>query len=180
MLLFVAIGLAFLLFSSVLTITADRITRTLKLKYSSVLRHSCKEFSFEEIAGISIQIVRGSKGGNNYRVVLKRKDGQLIPFRSSSSTGSKGKERLAGKLRDFIGVPGFDSSPAGMTYAALASYTGKFQETEGVQWIIQPIGSACWHSPDFKTPSLFLCIAQMAEGQDSGGFLASISSMIFK
>jgi len=142
MLLFLAIGLAFLLFSSVLTITADRITRTLKLEYRAALRHSRKEFSFDEIAGISIQIVRGSRGSKNFRVVLKGKDGQLIPFRSSSSTGSRGKERLADKFRDFIGVPGFDSSPAGMTYAALASYTGQSQETDGVQWIIQPIGSA--------------------------------------
>jgi hypothetical protein len=180
MLLFLAIGLAFLLFSSVLTITADRITRTLKLDYRAALRHSRKEFSFDEIAGISIQSVRGSKGGNTFRVVLKGKDGQLIPFRSSSSTGSRGKERLAAKLRDFIGVPGFDSSPAGMTYAALASYTGKSQETDGVQWIIQPIGTARWNSPDFKTPGLFLCITQKAEGQASGGFLASLGSMIFK
>jgi hypothetical protein len=180
MLLFLAIGLGFLLFSSVLTISADRMTRTLALEYRSVVHHSRKEFSFDEIAGISIQMVRSSKGSCTYHVVLKRKDGQLIPFRSSSSSGSKRKERLAAKLRDFIRVPGFDSSPAGMTYAALAAYIGKSRETDGVQWIIQPIGSARWHSSDFKTPGLFLCVAQKAEGQASGGFLASMGSMIFK
>jgi hypothetical protein len=180
MLLFLAIGLGFLLFSNVLTITADRIPRTLTLEYRSALRYSRKEFSFDEIAGISIQRARGSKGGSTFRVVLKQKDGQLIPFRSSSSSGSRGKERVAAKLRDFIGVPGFDSSPTGMIHAALASYTGKPQETDGVHWIIQPIGSARWHSPDFKIPGFFLCIAQKAEGQASGGFLASMGSMIFK
>jgi hypothetical protein len=180
MLLFLAVGLGFLLFSSVLTITADRITRTLKLEYRSALRYSRKEVFFDEIAGISIQACRGSKGGSTFRVVLKRKDGELIPFRSSSSSGSGAKERIASKIRDFIGVPEFDSSPSGMVHAALAPYTGTFRETDGVHWIIQPIGSARWHSPDFKTPGLFLCISQKAEGQASGGFLATVGSMIFK
>ncbi len=180
MLLFFGIGLAFLLFSSVLKVTADRVNRSLKLEYRSALLHSCKEFSFEEIAGIGVQTAIGSKGGRTYRVALKRKDGQLIPFRSSSSSGSKRKEQIAAKLRDFLGVPAFDSSAAGMAFAALSVYMDKLQESDGVHWQIQPVGSARWYSPDFKTPGIFLCLAQKAEGQASGGFLASIGSMIFK
>ncbi len=180
MLLFLAIGLAFLVFSSILTVTADRVTRFLTLKYRSVLLSSQKEYSFDEIAGISVEAVRGSKGGTNYRVVLKRTDGQLIPLRSSSSTGSSSKERLASKLRDFTGIAAFDSSPAAKTYAALASYTKELQESDGVHWIIQPVGFARWYSPDFKTSGFFLCIAQKAEGQASGGILASMGNVIFK
>jgi hypothetical protein len=179
-LLFIAVGLGFLLLSSVLTVTADRVTRVLTLEYRSALRYSRKELHFNEIAGIGVQAVRGSKGGTNYRVVVKRNDDQLVPFRSSSSTGSGGKERLASRLRNFTGIPEFDSSPAGMTYAALASYTERMQETEGVHWIVQPVGCARWYSPDFKSPGLFLCLAQKAEGQATGGFLASVGGVIYK
>jgi hypothetical protein len=178
--IFLLIGLSILLFTNVVTITADRLTRTLVLDYRSALRHSRKEFSFDEITGVSVQFVESTRGRSTYRVVLQRRDGQLIPLRSTSSSGSRGKERLAAKLRDFMGVPAFDSSPTGMAHAALSSYIGKLQETEGVRWEIQPIGSARWHSPDFMTPGFFLCLAQKAEGQSSGGLLASLGSMIFK
>ena len=145
----------------------------------SALRRSRKEFSFDDIAGISVQSSKGSKGGTVYRVVLKRKDGELVPFRSSSSSGSKGKERLAARVRDFIGVPGFDCSPAGMTYAALSPYTG-LQETDGIHWTIQPTGAGRWHSPDSRTEGFFLCLAQKAENQASGGLLAPVGGMIFR
>lgn len=180
MLLFLAVGLGFLLFSSILTVTADRVTRILTLEYHSVLLHSRKEFPFSEIAGIGVQAVRGSKGGTLYRVVLKRTDDQLVPFRSSSSTGSVKKEQLASRLRSFTGIPEFDSSPAAMTYAALASFTEKMRETDGIHWIIQPVGCGRWYSPDFKTRGFFLCIAQKAEGQATGGFLATIGGVLYK
>lgn len=40
--IFAAVGVGFLLFSSVLTITADRMTRTLKLDSRSAFRHTLK------------------------------------------------------------------------------------------------------------------------------------------
>jgi hypothetical protein len=178
-LIFLAIGLAILLFVSVVTITADRITRTLTLQYRSVLRQSQKEFRFDDIAGIGVQ--RSMSGNKStYQVVLKGKDGNLIPLRSGASSGSGSKNRLAAKLRDFMGVPDFDSSAAGMTYAALQSFIDNVQETDGVRWQIQPFGAARWFSPDFKTSGAFLCLAQKARGQASGGILASVGSMIFK
>jgi hypothetical protein len=179
LLIFFAVGLGFLLLTSVLTITADRITRTLRLESRSVLLYKVKQISFDDIAGIGVERVSG-RSNYTYRVVLKRKDGQLIPLRSSSSSGAGGKERQAGKLRDFIGVPAFDSSPAAITYAALQSYIDTIHETNGVHWQIQPVGSARWHSSDLKTPGVFLCLAQKSEGQDPRGFLASLGSMIFK
>jgi hypothetical protein len=178
-LLFAGIGLALLLFPSVLTITADRITRTMRLDYRSVVRRGLKEYSFDEIAGISVERVSG-KGGSTYRVVLKRVDEQVIPLRSSSSSGSAAKERQAARLREFLGVPAFDSTPAGLTYAALKSYTGKTHETGGVRWQIQPVGSARWHSPDFRTPGAFLFVAQKAEGQATNGLMASLGGMFLR
>ncbi|HYK91905.1 MAG TPA: hypothetical protein VE398_24275 [Acidobacteriota bacterium] len=179
LLAFSAIGLAFLLFTSVLTITAVRVTRTLTLEYRSALLHRLKQISFDEIVGIGVERISSPKGFT-YRVALKRKDGQVIPLRSSSSTGSGKKERQASQLRDFIGVPAFDTTPTGMAYAALASYIDKFHETNDVHWQIQPIAPARWHSPDFKIPGGFLIIAQKAENQASRGFLASLGSMFFK
>jgi hypothetical protein len=182
----VAIGLGVLLFPSILTVTADRITRTLKLEYRSALRHTLKEVSFDEIAGINVErSTSHSRGsfGFVYRVVLKRKDGQLIPFHPYSSSGSGRKERQVRQLRDFIGVQGFDTTPP--LYAALQSQAAEIRETDGVRWQIKPIAmgssvGACWFSPDFKTPGVFLFVAQKAEGQASGSLLASLGSMFFR
>lgn len=186
--IFAAVGVGFLLFSSILTITADRMTRTLKLDYRSALRHTLKQTPFDEIAGINVERNANSrKGGFTYRLTLLRKDGQVIPFRSSSSSGWKGKERRAGQLREFLGIQDSNSIPAGILPAEL-SRAAEIHETNGVHWQIQPMytaGSSAptgarWHSPDFKTPGIFLFVAQKAEGQSSQGFLASLGSMFIR
>jgi hypothetical protein len=64
----------------------------------------------------------------------------------------------------------------------------EIHETNGVHWRIQPMYTARssdptgarWHSPDFKTPGIFLFVAQKAEGQPSQGFLASLGSMFIR
>jgi len=187
-LIFVVIGLAALLFKSVLTITADRTTRTLKLEYRSAVRYKFKEFSFDEIAGINVERrVSHNKGGVSYtyHVVMKQKDGKIVPFRTSSSSGSGKKERIAARLREFIGVQTFDTSPAGVFYAALQLQPGESHETNGVHWQVEPLvlGESTgtrWCSPDFRTQNRFLLVAQKAAGQSSQGFMASLGSMIFK
>jgi hypothetical protein len=177
----------FLLFSSVLTITADRMTRTLKLDYRSALRHTLKQVPFDEIAGINVERRVSGKVGFTYRLTLLRKDGQVIPFRSSSSSGWKGKERRAGQLREFLGIQDSNRIPAGILPAEL-SRAAEIHETNGVHWRIQPMATAGssaptgarWHSPDFKTPGIFLFVAQKTEGQPSRGFLASLGSMFIR
>ncbi len=175
-----AIGLSALLFTSVLTITADRITRTLTLGYRSVLLRSSKQFPFDDIAGINLErSVSHSKGSVSYtyQVTLKLKDGKVVPFRSYASSGSKRKERQVNQLREFIGVQGYDSSPSGM----LQLRADEIHETNGVHWQAQTVAAGVrWHSPDFVIPGAFLLIAQKAEGQATGGFLASLGTMIFK
>ncbi|RPI10531.1 MAG: hypothetical protein EHM65_08015 [Acidobacteriales bacterium] len=186
--IFAAVGVGFLLFSSVLTITADRITRTLKLDCRSALRHTLKQVHFDEIAGINVERnVSGGKRGFTYRLTLLRKDGQVIPFRSSSSSGWKGKERRAVQLREFLGIQDSNRIPAGILPAELLQ-AAEIHETTGVHWRIQPMYTASysaptgvrWHSPDFKTPGIFLFVAQKAEGQPSRGFLASLGSMFIR
>src|SRR5258706_1504946 len=203
-LIFVAIGLGVLLFSSTLTITADRITRTLTLEYRSLLRHAIKQIPFDEVASINVlRSVSHNKGHTSYtyRVVLTRKDGQVIPFRSYASSGSAGKEQQATQLRAFIGVQGVDATPAGMLRAAPQIAQAVFQnqqqaltgpetemhETDSVHWQIQSMAMGAapatrWYSPDFKTPDTFLFVAQKVDGQGQagGGFLASLGNMMFK
>ena len=186
--IFAAIGVGFLLFSSVLTITADRMTRTLKLDYRSALRHTLKQVPFDEIAGINVERrVRGGKRGFTYWLTLLRKDGQVIPFQSSSSSGWKGKERRAGQLREFLGIQDSNRIPAGILPVEL-SRPAEIHETKGVHWRIQPMYTASssvptgarWHSSDFKTQGIFLLVAQKAEGQPSRGFLASLGNMFIR
>ena len=139
--------------------------------------------SFDEIAGINVErSITHGRGGMSYtyKVVAKLKDGQFLPFRSFSSSGSKRKENQARQLRDFIGVPEFDTTPP--VLAALQSHAAEINESDGVHWQIQPLSGAGarWHSPDFKTEGFFLFIAQKADGQSSRGFLASLGSMFLK
>jgi hypothetical protein len=186
--IFAVIGVGFLLLNSVLTITADRMTRTLALDYRSALRHTVTQVPFDEIAGINVnRRVGSSKGGFTYRLTLLRKDGQVIPFRSASSSGWKGKERRAGQLREFLGIQDSNRVPAGILPAEL-SRPAEIHETNGVHWRIQPMTTASssaptgarWHSPDFKTTGMFLFVAQKAEGQPSRGLLASLGSMFIR
>jgi hypothetical protein len=186
--IFAAVGVGFLLFSSVLTITADRMARTLKLDYRSALRHTLEQVPFDEIAGINVERrVGGGKGGFTYRLTLLRKDEQIIRFRSSSSSGWKGKERRAGQLREFLGIQDSNRIPTGILPAEL-SRAAEIHETNGVHWRIQPMATANssaptgarWHSLDFKTPGIFLFVAQKAEGQPSRGFLASLGSRFIR
>jgi hypothetical protein len=173
--IFLAVGLGILLFTNALTINVDRGTRTLKLEFRSVLRHTIKQVSFDEIADINVERSRShGRGGSGYtyKVIVTRKDGQVIPFHSFSSSGWKKKERMAGRLRDFIGV----------VPQVQAIET---RETDGVHWKIEPIGEGDtkrtrWYSPDIKTPGVFLFMAQKAEGQASGGLLASIGGLFLK
>jgi hypothetical protein len=185
--IFTAVGVGFLACSSVLTITANRMTRTLKLDYRGALRHTWKQVLFDEIAGINVERGASPKRGFAYRLTLLRKDGQVIPLRSSSSSGWKGKERRAGQLREFLGIQDSNSIPAGILPAEL-SRPAEIHETNGVHWRIQPMYTASssaptgarWHSPDFKTSGTFLMVAQKAEGQPSQGFLASLGNMFIR
>lgn len=168
--LFLVIGISFLLFTSVLTITADRVRRTLKLEHRSLLRHTLKQFSFDEIDGIAVQCAYSR---SSFGVSLKRKDGKVIPFQKAYSKRWKSKERQARMLREFIGVQGFDTKSASKSYGELQSYLDTIQETNGVHWQLKPKGdySPRWHSPDFRSQGGFLFLLQKVERQSSLGSL---------
>lgn len=187
---FVASGLGILLFFSALTITADRITRMLTLEYRSVLRHTIKKISFDEIAGVNVERSVSSGGKNSrvtYRLALLLNDEKVIPMRSFSSSGLPKKEQRARQLREFIGIQDSNRTPSGMLPAEFSQKL-EIRENDGIHWQIQPMTThsataptgARWSSPDFKTPGGFLFVAQKAEGQSSGGFLASLGNLLIR
>jgi hypothetical protein len=185
--IFAAIGVGFLLFSSVMTITANRMTRMLKLEYRSALRHTLKQVPFDEISGINVERRASPRRGFTYCLTLLRKDGQAIPLQPSSSSGWNRKERRACQLREFLGIQDYNRVPTGILPTEF-SQPAEIHETKGVHWRIQPMYTASsstptgarWHSPDFKTQGIFLFVAQKAEGQPSRGLLASLGSMFIR
>ncbi|MCA1899680.1 MAG: hypothetical protein LDL50_03115 [Chloroflexi bacterium] len=196
-------GALLLTLNYALTITADKSARLLTLDYRSLLFHSTKEIRFDEIQTIRVEshISRDTDSGSTsatYRVVADLKDGGQVPFRSFYSSGSFRKQKIAGELRAFIGLPeAFDATPQGVFRAApkIGAMAAQAQleqmgaaeprETDGVRWELQPIGigtspATRWFSPNFKTQGGFLYLAQKAEGQSTGGFLAPLSNMLFR
>lgn len=185
---FAAVGLGLLLFSRVAVARADGTTRMLTLDSRSAVRSTRTQIPFDEIDGINVERrVSGGKSGYTYRITVLRKDGQIIPFRPSTSSGWKGKERRAARLREFLGIQESNRVPSGVLPEGL-SRAAEVHETDGVRWTSQPMFTATasaptgmrWHSGDFKTTGAFLFVAQKAERQSSGGFLASLGSLFIR
>lgn len=203
--LFGGVGLLFLLLFRGLTITADRNTRILRLHYWSLyFWRTTREIPFDEIQTIRVDSVRGTshrtRHNRSYRVEVIRKDGSRVPLRSTYSSGSLSKQRIADRLRAFIGLgEAFDESPQGMyrvaqkaavemassQQEALTGPNAQERVTNGVHWTLQstvlgvsPVTR--WYSPDFKTRNGFLFIAQKLPGQSTGGFMAALSQTLFQ
>lgn len=103
----VIIGLGMLLFASDLTITADRSTRILQLKYRYWwLFDMTREIPFDDIADVrAVKDTSTSHGhtSTGYQLVAVLKDGKKVPFRWYSFTDS-GKIKQATRLRTAIGL----------------------------------------------------------------------------
>jgi len=203
------IGLILLLLTRGLTITADRNTRILRLHYWSLyFWRTTKDIPFDEIATIRVDSTRsGTHTGRNmnrnsrtYRVEIIRKDESVVPLRTTYSSGSYSKQKIADRLRAFIGLgEAFDESPLGFLRAgnkaavvkatsqqeALTGSNEQERITNGVHWKLQSIAIGAspitrWHSPDFKTTNGFLFLAQKLPGQSTGGFMAALGKTLFQ
>ncbi|NOY99671.1 MAG: hypothetical protein GXP40_10805 [Chloroflexi bacterium] len=179
------IGLIVFLTSSVLTVQADRITRTLTITRRSLLRRSTKSIPFGDIAAIQIGTsIDDEDGSRTYRVEIVLQDGQVVPLRTYYTSGLSGKEKQAQRLREFIGVGGMDGiqnigdmlqMASQMAVTGLReeqeSITGSQDEervTNGVRWKLSTLtfGSAPltrWHSRDYQLPDGFLYLAQTTQ-----------------
>ncbi len=104
-------GLVCLFLPGILFITADRTDRILSIELLSLtLIGSTKKIRFEEIAALRLEKQRFSRKRSTnrkklyaYRIVIVRKDGEIIPFRAAfeSGTGEKQKDMVQ-QLSAFI------------------------------------------------------------------------------
>lgn len=199
------IGVILLFFNYALTVTADKSRGMLTLDYRSVFLHSVKEIPLRDIQSIRVDssTSQGRKRGSRsttYRVEAVLNNNERVPFRSYYSGNFINYQNWANKLRAFLGLgEALDETPMGIIRAAskLGSDAARIQQeaftgpnaemrvTDGVNWQVQTFGmgaspGARWFSPNFKTQSGFLFLAQKVAGQSSSGFLASLGKALFK
>jgi hypothetical protein len=202
------IALLLLFLPAVLTISADKSTRILTLRYGLLIPRSVKQIPFDEVNTIRVDssTTRDQNSPNrqstSYRLEVVKKDGTNIPFRAYYSGGFFLKQHDAEKLRAFIGLAvTVDETPIGILRAvpqmvqpviekqqeALTGDNQQIRETNGVQWELQSTATGAapvtrWFSPDFKMTDGFLYLAQKMAGQQSAGsgFLASIGKTLFR
>ena len=201
-----AIGLSLFLLASVLDVNADRTTRTLTVSRRGLIQRYYEEIPFSEIATIQLGSRRNTdddgRTSTSYRVEIALKDGNVIPFRKTYSSGRRSKEKQAQSLREFIGVGGTDSSFSGMFKAAAQMAQPKFQaeqesitgdqdeihETNGVRWQIETISFGNmpllrWTSTDIALSQSFIYLTQKLEGQNalsSKKIMQPINNLLFK
>lgn len=188
-LIFIGIGGTLIVTASIVTITADRMTRMLTMEARSILRRKLIEVPFDDIIGINVErsISSGRGARYTYQLKLLRRDGQIVPLQQYSSSGFKRKDKMAIRLREFLGIQDSNRVPSGMIPMELAQFAD-IHETEGIHWQLQPLmthGSAAptgarWLTPDLKTSGIFLFVAQKGEGQSSTGFLAALGKMFLR
>jgi hypothetical protein len=194
--------LLILILSSVLVIKTDRNAGTLTLTYISLFRRKVREIPLRDITSIRIETSHShsSRGGSSptYRVVADLADGQVVPFRSYSSSGRGGKARQAKALCDFLGMKLTNDGSLRGALNMVANRLGQEmqrqtegpgatveQVTDGVHWNVQalkwgPSGVTRWFSPDFQLPGGFVLLSQKPAGQKTpeSGPLVSIGKAL--
>ena len=127
------VAILFLIFAASLVVTADRITGTLTIRRTSLLRRYKREIPISNIAAVQLESSRSSTSSGSsttYRIVVITKDNETIPLRTSYSSGMLAKEAKAKKLREFLGVGGQDLSLGGIFRQATGMAQQAFQEKQ--------------------------------------------------
>lgn len=205
--IFVVIGLALLLFSSTDTIRADPAAGKLEIESRSMLRRKSTIISVADIRTIEIDSfvqhrTSNNKSSNNYRVVVKKKDGGVIPVQSNYSSNLISANQLCSALRQTLNLndpekpQGLIENMAGSQLEmvregfakqqeALTGEAGADHETAGVHWKLETRNTGAvvinhWHSADFILPDHFLYIAQKVHGSANlGGILGGLNKALF-
>lgn len=183
----IALGFSLLLFlfATVLDVSANRLTRTLRISRRGLVYRFEREIPFNEIASIRVGYSNSSDNDSpTYRVEILLKDASIVPLRNAYSSGRRNKEKQAEKLRAFIGIGGVDMSIGGMFNSAAQgmqpqlraeqeSITGdqdEIHETNGVRWQIETLAFGTnpitrWRSSNYSIPDHFLYLTQKLDGQ---------------
>ena len=94
------IGVAFIAFASVLTVTVDHRQETLNLHYRSLFRAYRKAYPLSEIC--SIDVVEDNERERMYRWELVLWSGEVVPLRTVYSVGKARKKRRAQRIRALL------------------------------------------------------------------------------
>jgi hypothetical protein len=194
---FLVVGSVLLLVSSILTVTADHMAGILTLRYRSLFWGSSKQIPLSEITAIKLECSSSSDSGTTYRIVLVCQDGQVTPFHSYYSSGRASKQSRVDQLRSFLGVGGQDDETAVSIFSglpavqqaqqALSSSESEEHVTDGVHWKLQTVSMGTqsltrWFSPDCKSSSGFLMLAQKVDGQKTmaGSLLGGVGKFLLQ
>ncbi len=206
-LIFAVIGLSFLLFVPIITVTVDRNTGLLLIRRTGIFRSSVEEVQVRQIRDVYVsrKVSTSSDGtSTTYQVRIVLEDGQEIPIRKYTSSGFRGKDKQARLIREALDIPegGFraEARNANLRWAGQEAVRqvyeeeqiektneiGKPQVTDGVEWELQTITYGTtplsrWVSPSYSTNGFFLYIAQKVEGQkDQKMLMNMLGKTLFK
>ena len=192
-------GLGLLMMPTV-SVSADRITRTLTISRHSLIRKSQQTIAFGEIAGISVsyQLDR-EDNSRTYRIEIALHNGEIVPVRSAYTSGHKRKDEQAQQLRAIVGISKgvTGASPQVFDAANLQRQFLQQQEeitgkqgaetiTRGVRWTFETLAFnsmplSHWRSPDFQLADSFLFLAQKTPDQEMlPNWLQSATNLLFK
>jgi len=156
-----------LVLGSITTILVDKDTGIFTLRNRSIFRNMVKEYFINEITSIEIEQNRSDDGGATYRVAIITKNGESIPFHSYYTSGYRGKERQAQKLRDFLGLTrAMTPDPALGTPTISALQPAQEGTTSDVHWRLERSTTGTtetthWFSDAFQFSAGFLLIVQI-------------------
>jgi hypothetical protein len=182
------------------TVTADRFQRTVTIQTQSLFGRKETVIPFNEVADFKVESARVRTSNNhrsvNYRIVLTRTNGEIVPIQNVYSGNYNDKAQKAKSLSEFLNLPGWQDKPTNLfqtavqTQAKVTVQPAQSQQgtTSNVSWTIEVIGVGGkqitrWVSADYACPGDFLLVSQKPAGSPSaggGGFLGNIVLMVYK
>ncbi len=188
-----------ILLPSVVTVQVDRYAGTLTIRWSSLLRRKTRQVPLRDIQNVQVQSsVSYDEDGKSvtYRVVFVLNNGEVLPLRSTYSSGYLAKEAKAHRLRELLGLESknlFEQAQQQaeeLFHEEQASTPGipqSEQVTQSVHWRVEtkafggtPITR--WHSQDYTFPDGFLFLAQKFPGQKTAtsGLMGALSKTLLQ
>lgn len=193
-------ALLVLVLTPVSTAVADRMMRTITISSRNLFRQKETVVPFGEVAKFDVQVSRTRSSrhttSTNYRLVLVKTNGEVVPIQSIYTSFYDDKARHAKALSQFLNLQGAEDMPANLFQTGMQSQVqmtanpSQAQEgtTAGVSWKIEvhSIGGkpvTRWISPDYSCPGNFLLVSQKPANSPSmggGGLLGNLMTMVYQ
>ncbi len=183
------LGLVGLIFSNVTTLTLDKSTRRMELRYRSPLRVQVKEIPLEDILAIDMESSRSSRGGSTFRIVFFLRSGERVPLHSYFSSGWNEKHKKIERLRAFIGLEAVPTPelPDLLLGTPLSFVTLREGTTAGAAWRLErgsyatlPVMRWVWQGWQYYGRFLFLHQKPATVKASSGGWLGKVSGLLYR